>query len=67
MAIAVFVIAVPQQVRGMLPERWSGAGVGIKMLMGAGVPLLENRKVGNFQFHVFDRYEIRIQVFVDFI
>ena len=31
------------------------------------VPLLENRKVTKFSFHVFDRYEIHLQVFGDFI
>ena len=31
------------------------------------VPLLENKKVAKCPFRVFDRYEIQIQYFVDFI
>ena len=46
----------------------SGAGVGVGNLRG--IPLLENKKVvgfTKFPFHVFDRYEIHIQAFWDFI
>ena len=40
-----------------LPWKWKSLGI----------PLPENRKVTTFPFHVFDRYEIHIQAFVDFI
>ena len=32
-----------------------------------GIPLPENRKVAKLPFHVFNRYEIHIQAFVNFI
>ena len=32
-----------------------------------GTPLPENKKVTTFPFHVFDRYEIHIQAFLDSI
>ena len=47
---------------------WGGnryAGVGIGMLLG--ITLLDNRRVTKFPFHIFDRYEIHIQVLVTFI
>ena len=50
------------------PKKVSDAGVGFGMLRG--IPLLENKKFVGFTkcpFHVFDRSEIHIQDFVDFI
>ena len=75
------------------PRRWSGAGVGVGMLIGCwGLPYLKIKKVSwllvlvlaswlqknmfskdiwyilsNVHFMIFDRYEIRIQEFRDFI
>ena len=52
---------VPQE--GGRVQGWESVCWGV-----LGIPLLENRKVGRFSFHVFyDRYEMHIQAFLDFI
>ena len=48
----------------------SDAGVGTGMLvcwLVIGITLPENKEIDKFSFHVFDRNEIGIQAFVDFI
>ena len=50
----------PKKVVGCRGGRQNAEGVLV-------IPLLANRKVGKNSFHAFDRYEIHIQPFVDFI
>ena len=49
------------------PRKWSGAGVGVGMLWGAGNSLTWNAKTTKLPSHVFDRYEIHIQDFEDLL